>query len=187
MTEKTIVAGFGGQGIMFLGKVLAQAAMDAGHHVTYIPSYGPEVRGGKANCHVVVSSEEIDSPLAVCADAVLAMSQIAWDFFAPRLAPEGLAVVNSSMVSAGDAVQGGAQRVVAVPATALADRLGDVRVTNMIMLGAYNRARGLLAPEVLLESLRMALAGPKAKLFDLNRRALEQGIEAAEAARCGAE
>ena len=192
MVEKVIVAGFGGQGILFLGKVLAQAAMDEGHHVTYFPSYGPEVRGGRANCHVTVSSDEIDSPMIVQADVVLAMSQIAWDFFSPRLKPDGLAVLNDSMVSAeGDRPpQEGAcplsQRIVAVPATAVADQLGDVRTTNMVMLGAYNHVRRLLAPQGVLDSVRMTLSARKAELYDLNRRAVEKGIEAAEAALGGA-
>jgi len=184
MVEKVIVAGFGGQGILFLGKVLAQAAMDEGHHVAYFPSYGPEVRGGRANCHVTVSSDEIDSPMIVQADVVLAMSQIAWDFFSPRLKPDGLAVLNDSMVSAADAR--GPQRIVAVPATAVADQLGDVRTTNMVMLGAYNHVRRLLAPQGVLDSLRMTLSARKAELYDLNRRAVEKGIEAAEAALGGA-
>ena len=179
MTERIIVAGFGGQGILFLGRLLAQAAMGEGSHVTFFPAYGPEVRGGRANCHVIVSSDEIFSPRIAQADAVLAMNQVSWDYFSQCLEPEGLAVVNASMVEI-DAATGRA-RLVAVSATDIADEVGDVRATNMVMLGAYTHARKLLPVGVLLENLRAMLAGPKAKLFELNRQALQKGIDAAEA------
>jgi len=126
VVEKAIIAGFGGQGILFFGKVLAQAGMDAGHHVTYFPSYGPEVRGGRANCHITVSSQESYLPMIAQADAVVAMSQPAWEFFATRLKPDGLAVLNASMVAAGDHAQA-TQRIVAVPDTAIAVEAGDIR------------------------------------------------------------
>jgi 2-oxoglutarate ferredoxin oxidoreductase subunit gamma len=179
VVEKAIIAGFGGQGILFFGKVLAQAGMDEGHHVTYFPSYGPEVRGGRANCHITVSSQEIYLPMVAQADAVLAMSQPAWDFFAARLKPDGLAVLNASMVTVGEHTQA-TQRIVAVPATAIAVDVGDIRATNMVMLGAYNHIRALLPLEALLHSLRTTLTTRKAELYDLNQRAIHRGIDAVE-------
>lgn len=179
MTEKVIVAGFGGQGILFLGKLLAQSAMAEGHHVTFFPAYGPEVRGGRANCHVILSSEPIFSPRIDRADAALAMNQMSWDYFAERVRPDGLAVVNTSTVELERGT--GPQRVVGVPATDLADEAGDVRATNMVMLGAYHRARQLLPADVLLATLRRMLPGAKAALWDVNRAAFQRGIEAAAA------
>ena len=176
MREKIIVAGFGGQGIMFLGKLLAQAMMEEGLHVTYFPSYGPEVRGGRANCHVIVASDEIFSPIVVEPDALFALSQPAWDFFAPQRSRDGLAVVNATLVETADA--GAGEQMVAVPATEIASELGDVRAANMVLLGAYNARRGLLPADALIGHLKSALGERKAALFDVNRRAIEKGIEA---------
>ena len=180
MTERAIIAGFGGQGILFLGRLVAQTAMHQGSHVTFFPAYGPEVRGGRANCHVIVSSEAIFSPMVVQADAVLAMNQMSWDYFREQLRPEGLAVVNASMVERRDGEAG--ERLIAVPATELANELGDVRATNMVMLGAYNHVRKLLPVDALVENLRSMLPGRKASLFELNHAAFHKGIDAADAA-----
>jgi len=179
--ERLIVSGFGGQGVLFLCRIVAQAMMHAGQNVTFFPAYGPEVRGGRANCHVIVSSGEIFSPLVTHADALVAMNQASWDYFLPSLLPDGLAVINTSLATP----QGEqpSQRLVPVRATDIANGLGDVRVTNMVMLGAYNHVRGLLGLGDLLEHLREALGRSKAALFDLNRRAVERGLEAADALR----
>jgi len=179
VTERLIIAGFGGQGVVFLGRLLAHAMMHEGMNVTCLPAYGPEVRGGWANCHVVLSSDEIYSPAVAHPTALIVMNQISWGHFSPHLAPDGLAVVNSSMAKAAPAFP--TQRVLPVPATALANELGDVLATNMVMLGAYNRARGLMTVDALLEHLRAVLGPRKAGLFDLNRRAILRGAEAAAA------
>jgi 2-oxoglutarate ferredoxin oxidoreductase subunit gamma len=179
LTERIIVTGFGGQGILFLGRLLAQTGMAEGHQVTFFPAYGPEVRGGRANCHVIISSEVIYLPKIAEADAVLAMNQLSWDYFAPRVRPDGVAVLNASMVERGDGPE--PERLVAVPATDIAKELGDVRATNMVMLGAYNHSRKLLPPDSLVASLRDTLGPRKAGLFDLNRQAICKGAEAAAA------
>jgi 2-oxoglutarate ferredoxin oxidoreductase subunit gamma len=204
--ERLIVAGFGGQGVILLGKLLAQAMMDEGKHVTYFPAYGAEVRGGRANCHVIISSDEIFSPVIARADSLIVMSQLSWDFFAPCLEPGGLAVMNSSLVAPGGEhevrpylhascrgesrirpalAEASTRSLVAVPATDIANELGDVRATNMVMLGAYHHVRQLLPLDALLGHLRAALGARKAGLFDLNCRAIHRGIEAAEAADAG--
>jgi len=180
--ERLIIGGFGGQGIIFLGKLLAQAMMDDGRHVSYFPAYGPEVRGGRANCHVIIASDEILCPIVEQPDALIMMNQISWDYFAGWLKPDGLAVLNSSMVNCGGK-RPACGPLALIPATDIANSLGDVRVTNMVMLGAYNCLRGLLPLASLLDHLRKALGGAKAALLDLNRRAVEKGIEAAAAAR----
>jgi len=178
--ERVIIAGFGGQGVIFLGKLIAQACMHEGRNVTYFPAYGPEVRGGKANCHVVVSSDEIFSPVVAAADTLVVMNQPSWDYFLPRLKPDGLAVVNASLIA--PAGQGDGQALVPVPATDVAKQLGDVRAANMVMLGAHNHVRRLVSVDALLAGLRAALGDRKAGLFDLNRQAVHKGIEAAETA-----
>ncbi|MFP4056657.1 MAG: 2-oxoacid:acceptor oxidoreductase family protein [Candidatus Brocadiia bacterium] len=180
MNEKLIVAGFGGQGTLFVGKLVAQAMMEAGSNVTYFPSYGAEVRGGKANCQVIISDGDIFSPVIDRADALLAMSQLSWDFFACRVKPNGLVVLNSSMADPGQEPR--PQRLLSIPATDIASELGDVRATNMVMLGAYNRVRDLLPVDALVAHLRQVLTGRKARLFDLNREAIARGIQAADAA-----
>jgi 2-oxoglutarate ferredoxin oxidoreductase subunit gamma len=176
--ERVIVAGFGGQGILFVARVVAEAMMHQGENVTYFPAYGPEVRGGRANCQVIISSDEIFSPVAARVDALLIMNQPSWDFFSARLEPEGLAVLNTSLATSdtGSPVR----RLLPVPATDMASGLGDVRATNMVMLGAYNHVRKLLSVDTLLEHLRSVLGEQKAGLFDLNRQAIEKGIEVAE-------
>ncbi len=183
MLERVIIAGFGGQGVIFTGKLLAQAMMDEGRNVTYFPAYGPEVRGGRAHCYVIVSSDEIFSPVIAQPDTLIAMNQISWDYFAPSLRPDGLAVVNSTMVKADPAAVPG--RLIAVPAADIANELGDVRVTNMVMVGAYNHARSLLPLGRLLDHVRSALPGGKAALYELNRHALLRGVEAAAFATAG--
>jgi 2-oxoglutarate ferredoxin oxidoreductase subunit gamma len=177
MRERVIIAGFGGQGILFLGRLLAQTMMHQGQHVTFFPSYGAEVRGGRAFCHVIISSSDIFSPVVDMADTLFALNQLSWEHFLTKLQPRGLALVNTSIV----ALDGKAhpQRVVPVPATELANQLGEVRVANMVMLGAYNAVRRLLPLDDLLRHLRTILGARKAELFDLNRRAIEKGVEAA--------
>ena len=179
MVERLIVAGFGGQGVVFLGRLLAQAMMDEGLHVSYFPSYGPEVRGGRAHCHVMISSKEILCPIVAQPDSLLMMNQPSWDFFEPLLKPDGLAVVNSSMVTWEMKQRG--QQVVSVPATDIASELGDVRAANMAMLGAYTVARKLLPIGRLLAHLRKAFGEQRATLFDLNCAAVHRGVEAAAA------
>lgn len=177
MRERIIIAGFGGQGVLFLGRLIAETMMRQGEHVTFFPSYGAEVRGGRANCHVIISSDEIFSPVIAQTDTLFAMNQPSWDFFLQRLRPEGLAVVNASIVETGDHEH--ARQTVPVPATELATELGEVRAANMVMLGAYNLVRGLLPLDALLRSLHTVLGTRKAELFDLNRRAIQKGVEAA--------
>ena len=175
MRERVIVAGFGGQGVIFLGKLLAQTAMEQGLNVTYFPAYGPEVRGGRANCHVILSSEEIFSPVVASPDSLLVMNQPSWDYYAPRLDDGGLAVVNSSMVRAQPPSR--SQSIFHIPATETAAALGEVRAANMVILGAYNHIKKLVPLEALLASLRLALGKRKADLFEVNAQALRKGIE----------
>jgi len=172
MTERVIMAGWGGQGVMTLGKLLAWTMMQDGKEVTYFPSYGAEVRGGTAHCHVVVSDDPIHSPIVEVADSLLVMNQPSYEKFCGRLRDGGLLLLNSSLIEDRPADGG---RVLSMPATAIAGELGSVRVANSVMLGAYNHVRGFAAPEKLLAAIDRALTGPKAALREINHSAFRRG------------
>lgn len=170
MLERVIMAGFGGQGMMFIGKLLAQAGMEEGFNVTYFPSYGAEVRGGTAHCHVVISSEEISSPSVKTADTLIIMNQPSFEKFLPRLKPDGLMLANATMVKAEPD-----DRIVFIQASQIAGEIGNVRVANIVALGAYQKLRSILSTDKILDCLKRALTGKKQAMFDINRKALEEG------------
>ena len=173
MLIKTVFSGFGGQGVLSMGHALATAAMLEGKHVTYFPSYGAEVRGGTANCTVSVSDEEIASPVASEPDFVVAMNQPAFVRFQNMLVSGGLALVNSSMVNA--ASLRGDIEVVEVPTSELAEKLGNIKVANMVMLGAFVRVSSIVSLPRLLKNLPDILGAKRERLLKINQEALEQG------------
>ena len=134
MQKEIIIAGFGGQGVLFAGQVLAYAAMDNGLDVTWIPSYGPEMRGGTANCTVVVADHEIGSPLVKNPPLVIALNLPSYDKYEPVMQPRGTLIVNQSMVDRG-AKRGDIQSIF-VPANEIAEQIGDKKLTNMVTVGA---------------------------------------------------
>lgn len=173
MTERMILAGWGGQGMMLLGKLIANIAMRQDKHVTYFPSYGAEVRGGTAHCQVVISDEPIYSPIVEHADTLLIMNQPSYGKFNSLIAEDGLMLQNSSMISMEEPHEG--CRIIRVPATDIANDMGEVRVGNMVMLGAYTAVRDYLPRDEIEDVLRSSLTGRKAKLISLNMKALEKG------------
>jgi 2-oxoglutarate ferredoxin oxidoreductase subunit gamma len=175
MKERIICAGFGGQGIMFLGKLVAFTMMVEDKHVTYIPSYGPEMRGGTANCHVIVSDEEIDSPMIDQADTVIVMNQPSYEKFKSDVKPGGLLIVNSSLINVSDPPKG--VKLIQVPATELANDMGDVRLANMIIMGVYNAAKNLVALEKIFAALPNFLGGKKERFIPINKQAINKGAE----------
>jgi 2-oxoglutarate ferredoxin oxidoreductase subunit gamma len=177
MTENVLMAGQGGQGMILLGKLLAGMAMKAGLRTTYFPSYGTEVRGGTAHCHVKVADEEIFLPNVEHADTLVVMNQPSMERFGPRLKAGGLLLINSSMVEPPKKLPDGAT-VHAVPATQIAHDLGDMRVCNMVMLGAYQAASRWLTAENVEAYLAKTMTGRKAKLLPLNRQAVAAGAAA---------
>jgi 2-oxoglutarate ferredoxin oxidoreductase subunit gamma len=179
MIERAILAGWGGQGMMMMGKLLAWAAMQEGLEVTYFPSYGAEVRGGTAHCHVVLSSEPIHSPIVETADTLVLMNQESYEKFRRQLRPDGLLLLDASLI---EDHEGNAPHVLRIPASAAANELGSVRVANTVMLGAYNAVRRFTPAERMLEAVDHALAGPKAALREINHRAYRRGEEAARGA-----
>jgi 2-oxoglutarate ferredoxin oxidoreductase subunit gamma len=176
--EDVVMAGFGGQGLMFIGKLLAYSAMKEGRHVTWIPSYGPEMRGGTANCTVVVSSEEIGSPVTSHPRTVIVMNNPSLEAFESRLQSNGLLLLSSSLVNR--PITRKDIKVVAVPASELATSAGTERAANMVMLGAYVSLTAAVAEESIISGLK-ELFGKKIDLFEANVRAFKQGRKFAEA------
>ena len=172
--EEVVIAGFGGQGIILAGKVLAQTAMTAGKEVTYMPSYGAEVRGGTANCMVIMANEPIACPVVGKPDSLIVMNKASLDKFAPRLKKGGVLVMNSSLIDdeprAGDAVE-----VLKVPADEIAVQLGNPKVANMVALGAYLQKRGYFGPDAAAKALPDVLAQRYHKTLPVNTEALHRG------------
>jgi len=176
--HRLIVAGFGGQGILTAGKLLCRAAISEGRCVTFYPSYGAEVRGGTANCQVIISSGTIYSPIVEEADSLIILNLLSYDRFADSLKPGGLMVVNTSTVDTDLAARRDGAEIVEIPATELAAEMGDVRVANVIMLGAFARASDILAEESCRQAVQDVLRS-KAALLDLNLAAFQRGSELA--------
>lgn len=153
METSIIIAGFGGQGVLLAGQLLAYAGMDNGRYVTWIPSYGPEMRGGTANCTVIISSEPIGAPIVTHPDVAVVLNQPSFTKYAPLVKPKGLLLINSSIVK--PASQRTDIDVVYVPAHELAEEFGTIKMINVAMLGALLAQRPLLPP---LETLATALA-----------------------------
>jgi len=174
-----IFAGFGGQGILLSGKVLARAGMDQGLEVSWLPSYGPEMRGGTANCTVVLSDKPIGSPIVDAPQALVAMNLPSLDRFEPRVETGGLIVYNSSLISRGlarDDVKG-----IPVPVNDIARELGNVRVINMVALGALVRGSGVVPLEAVVAAMAHEMRGRgRDKLIEINEQALERGFAEAE-------
>ena len=179
MQTEIIISGFGGQGALFAGQLLAYAAMDEGHHVTWIPSYGPEMRGGTAHCTVIISDDEIGSPLVRHPAAVIAMNLPSLDKYEPLVAPGGVLVVNSSLVTRHPARTD--IRVVEVPANALAEELGSNRLANLVLTGALLAATGALPLEAVERALAAHLPERHRSLLEANYQALRRGAALAAA------
>jgi len=170
-----VMAGFGGQGMLLAGKVLAQAAMKAGQEVSWLPSYGPEMRGGTANVTVCISSKPIGSPLIDTPRALLVMNLPSLDKFAPMVRPGGVIVINSSLVAKDPAREDCV--VVRVAARELAEEAGAHRASNFVMLGAYVGASGIISPEAIEQEIETEFSGDRAKFTSTNLAAFRSGVQ----------
>ena len=173
MVLTNIFAGFGGQGVLLIGKLVAYAGMDEGRNVSWLPSYGPEMRGGTANCSVVVSDDPIASPVLSMADCVIAMNTPSLDKFEANVLPGGKLFINSSIIDK-KATRTDID-VYYVPCNDIADQLGNPKVMNMAMLGAFLEATNVVKVDSVLDALLYKLGEKKAKLIPLNRQAIEMG------------
>jgi len=173
MQTEIVIAGFGGQGVMFAGQVLAYAAMDNGKEVTWIPSYGPEMRGGTANCTVIIADEEIGSPIVRNPRGLIAMNLPSLDKYEPLVVQDGILIVNKSLVNR--SVGRDDLQVVLIPANAIAESLGDKRMTNIVMVGALLAQLPVLPIEAIENALKDHLPERHKKLLPLNYEALRAG------------
>lgn len=174
MMDKILLAGFGGQGVMFIGKVLAYSGMHGKREVCWIPSYGPEMRGGTANCSVIISDEEIHSPVINQADAGIVLNQPSYDKFLARIKPGGALVVNSSII---DITQKRDDiKLIAVPATELANELGNANLANMVCLGALLPTLTLIDLECIKKAMDEVIGTKKPELYELNVAAIHKGL-----------
>ena len=169
MLIKAIIAGFGGQGVMSMGLNLAQAALLEGKNVTYLPAYGAEVRGGTANCTVAISDDEIASPVASEPEFIIAMNEPSALRFQNQIQSGGLFFINSSLVEAD--LSRGDINIVSVPANSIAEKLGNPKAANLVMLGAFTKRSSLVSLPSLIEGLKYTL-GAKPKLLAVNEKAL---------------
>jgi len=175
MLEQLVISGFGGQGILFIGQLLGYAATLEGRTVTYLPSYGPEMRGGTANCTVTISDGRIMSPLAANPSAVIVMNLPSLDRFEVDLRPDGLLIVNSSMVDRKP--HRSDVRIIEVPATHIAEELKNARLANVVALGCYVRASGVVVPESVVSAVPKMLRDDRKELILPNVEAFRAGLE----------
>lgn len=177
MQYEVIFAGFGGQGVMLAGQVLANAAMLSGFETSWMPSYGPEMRGGTANCTVVVSDVQIGSPVVPNPQVAVVLNRPSLDKFEPAVQPGGLLIINSSLIDR-KAVRTDIT-VVYVEANKLAEaELGSSKMANMIMLGAYIGCTGAVTPEIVKTTMAKKMKG-KERFLAANSAAIEIGIREA--------
>lgn len=175
MLEELIVAGFGGQGVLSMGMTLAYSGMIEGKEISWMPSYGPEMRGGTANCITILSSEKISSPIVSLFDSAIVLNQPSMDKFAPRVKPGGLI-----LYEAGTILQPSTRTdvdMIGISATSEALKLKNTRTMNMIMLGAYLYLRNVVEIESVLEALKKVLPEKYHSTIPLNQQALERGEE----------
>jgi 2-oxoglutarate ferredoxin oxidoreductase subunit gamma len=174
MTERVIIAGSGGQGIMLLGKVLAEGALLENKFVTWLPAYGPEVRGGAAHCMVTISDDEIGSPHIDQADALIIMNQLSLDKFRGRLKNTGLMVVNSSLAKPDKSIK---TKNISGKFTDIAIDLGNIKVANMVALGSYLAIKSTVSIENILKVIKKMAPKDKPALLKVNIAALKKGTE----------
>ncbi len=177
METSIIIAGFGGQGVLFSGQLLAYAGMDAGQQVTWFPSYGPEMRGGTANCTVIISSDIIGAPVVAHPDVAIVLNQPSYEKYEPLVKAGGLLIVNSSIVvSESDREDA---ETVYVAANAIAEEFGTVQMLNMAAIGAMLQRRPILTMAEIEKALADHLPSRKAHLLEANLKVLHRGCEIA--------
>jgi len=176
MYQDVIIAGFGGQGVMLIGNVLAYAAMEQGLNVTYMPVYGVEMRGGTANCTVVISDEEIGSPIIFHPKTLIIMNQPSLEKFQPRLVEKGLLIVNSSIVDE-SLVDKEKYYALAIPVNKIADELGDIRMANMVALGVWVGATKAVELDMVMKSMEKHMSSLKKQVVENNKKALLEGYK----------
>jgi 2-oxoglutarate ferredoxin oxidoreductase subunit gamma len=174
-----MIAGFGGQGVLVAGKLLAYAGMLEGKHVTWFPSYGAEIRGGTANCTVIISDEEIGSPVVRNPSAMVIFNEASFKKFETRIKQGGQLFLNTSLVHATPS-RSDISRI-DIKANDIAENLGDIRIANMVMLGALLKKTGVVALDSVLAALEQVLSARRHSLIPLNEKALRRGADVCNA------
>jgi len=175
MLDEIIIAGFGGQGVMSMGQLLAYAGMLENKKVAWIPSYGPEMRGGTANCAITISDGEISSPLVTEPSVCIVMNKPSLEKFEPTIKTGGLLFINTSLIDAKPKRQD--IGIYEIKANEIANEIGNSKVSNMVMLGAVLEVIKSVSPDSILESLRNVLPPQRHNLIPLNAEALKRGAE----------
>ena len=179
MQTEIIISGFGGQGALFAGQLLAYTGLDNDLHVTWFPSYGPEMRGGTAHCVVIISDDEIGAPIVKNPAAVIVMNIPSLDRYESLVKPGGVLVVNTSLVDRNPERED--IGVVLVPANEIAEELGNKRLANLVLLGALLDRLDVLSIEQVSEGLKVHIPAHRRNLLDLNIEALRRGAELSKA------
>lgn len=175
MMDKILLAGFGGQGVMFIGKILAYAGMLDGREVCWIPSYGPEMRGGTANCSVIISDEEIHSPVIEYADCGIVLNRPSYEKFLPRIKPGGVLVVNSSLVSMDNKRDD--IKTIPIAAGDIANEIGNAALANIVCLGALLPSLTMADMASVEKAMDAVVGKKKPELYDLNLTAIKKGMD----------
>jgi 2-oxoglutarate ferredoxin oxidoreductase subunit gamma len=173
MQTEVIIAGFGGQGALFAGQILAFAALDAGLEVAWMPSYGPEMRGGTANCTVIIADEEIGAPLVRNPKAAVVLNLPSFDKYEPLVTPGGTLIVNASLVNRG--VARNDLTAVVIPAQEIAESIGNRRLLNVVMLGALLQTTPIIPLKAVEDALKNHLPERHRRFLPANLEALQKG------------
>ena len=173
MTNELVIAGFGGQGILFMGKVLAYGGLMSGKEVSWLPSYGPEMRGGTANCHVIVSDEPVGSPIITNPSTLIVMNKPSLDKFESAVVPGGTIIVDSSLIDR--KVERDDVNVFYIPATQMALENKSPKLANMIIMGKLIKETGILSYDEMKEGLKKCVPPTKPELVDFNLKVIDLG------------
>ena len=176
MTNEIIIAGFGGQGVLFVGKALAYTGLADEKNVSWLPSYGPEMRGGTCNCHVICSDESVASPMIINPTTLFAMNLPSLLKFQDSVVPGGYIVIDSTLMDPSE-IKRDDVNIIAVPAAAWAEEMNAKKLANMILLGAYVGKSGFVSYETLEKGIKKSMPKNKPELFELNMKAIKRGFE----------
>lgn len=182
MRHDLFISGFGGQGVLLAGTVLSYAAILEGKNVSFLPSYGPEKRGGSAMCTVVITDGDVGSPVVGKPSVGILLNQLSVDKYGPKIKPHGICIINSSLANCDQLKENGLD-LISVPMNEVAMSIGDSRLVNMVALGAYAEATGAVSRESLEHALVEALPERNHKFIPVNIKALEAGADAVINAR----
>jgi 2-oxoglutarate ferredoxin oxidoreductase subunit gamma len=175
MLIKTIFSGFGGQGVLMMGVSFAHSGMSKGYHITYLPAYGAEMRGGIANCTVAIADEEIASPIASEPNYLVVMNSPSLFTFQNKVTDRGTIFLNSSIIK--DEPNRHDVEVFRVPCADIAQKLGNIKVANTIMMGAFIKISAVVSPDIYLKSLELIMGSKKKSLAEINRKAFTAGYD----------